>query len=444
MPEAATTIFACASGEGKSGIAVYRISGPRALPSALVLLRTEYLPPRSAAHRMLTDPTSGEPIDEAVVLYFPKPGSFTGEDVVELQVHGSPAVDRCLHTVLADLPGMRLAEPGEFTRRAFENGRLDLAQVEGLADLIQAETDSQRRLALRTMSGNTSEVVYGWRDRILRCLALVEAAVDFPEEGEDTAGYSKAIATELTEVANSIQREIAGSGAAERLRSGIEVAVIGPANTGKSMLINNIVGRELAISTPLPGTTRDIIEARLEIRGLCVTLLDTAGIRAATDIVEAAGIERTEIRARNAELRIHLSSPDVPGIPSRDRTLWIDGDIEVQNKCDLPEFKPVEDALSVSALTGEGLSALIEQIGDRLAWIENTASHVTAVLRRRKALEAAKAALDDSGRLIASDEPPEIVAERLRGSLLELERFAGSVSVDDVLDVIFAEFCLGK
>lgn len=444
MHDSTATIFARASGKGRAGVAVFRISGAAAHATLARLVGGEPPPPRHAARHTLRDPATGEAVDDALVLYFRGPHSYTGEDVVELHVHGSPAVERRLLAVLAAQPELRVAEPGEFTRRAFENGRLDLAQAEGLADLINAETESQRRLAQRALSGAVTETSRTWRERILQCLARVEAAVDFPEELTESNSFTEFVVPELTAVAELIATELRGSGAAERLRTGLEVAIIGPPNVGKSQLVNCLAGRELAISTAEPGTTRDIIEAHLEIAGLPVTVLDTAGLRDVEGTIEAAGIERAARRAELADLRVHLAAPDVPGSAKPAAELWREGDILAANKSDLGDPQPITNAMPISALTGAGVPELVAEIGHRLGWIEGAASPAAAVARRRQALERCAAELHHALTTIRESGPPEIIAEHLRQALHEIERFAGRVDVEDVLDIVFAEFCLGK
>lgn len=435
------TIFARASGQGKSGVAVYRVSGPDALEGLRLLTASSFPPPRQVARRDLRDPSSGDLIDQAMVAVFPAPHSFTGEDVVEMYTHGSLGVERRLVATLSNMPGHRLAEAGEFTRRAFEKGRLDLNQVEGLADLIEAESDAQRRLALRSLAGEATDAAVAWRGEILTALALVEAAVDFADEGEDTGSYKTGTVGPLGRVAEAIRREVAGSGATERLRGGLEVAIVGPANSGKSLLINRLAGRDMALSTPMPGTTRDIIEAHLEIGGLPVTALDTAGLRDTSDPVEGAGLERAQWRARHADLRVHVTAPDVE---TGDAMPWSEGDIAVHNKSDLGSYRPKDGAIAMSAKTGEGLDALVAAIGERLAWVGESASPVVASERRRTALGICAEEMDSALALLNEDGAAEIVAEHLRRALRELERYAGRVDAEDVLDVIFARFCLGK
>ena len=446
------TIFALSSGQGKCGVAVFRISGPNALTAIRALAGEPVPEPGTAVFRRLRDPATGEPIDDALVLRFAGPSSFTGEDTVELQAHGSPAVAKRLLETLGGLPGLRAAEAGEFTRRAWENGKLDLAQIEGLADLIEAETESQRRLALRAMRGEGTERIRDWRARIVRCLAPVEALVDFPEDiGEDAPEDSGVASTlrhdlgrELPALRDEIRAELRGSGAAERLRSGIDIAVIGPPNVGKSRLVNALVGRDIAISTPEPGTTRDVLEAHLEIAGLPVTMLDTAGLREAEGMVEALGVERAEQRAQLAELRIHVSSPDVHGPSARDHPLWMESDLEVLNKCDLGLHGSPSHALPISAKTGVGLNKLVAEIADRLSWIEGIASPTASNERKRRRLEACAAELSHAEARLGQLGEPELLAEHLRLAARELERFAGRLDAEEVLDAIFSQFCLGK
>jgi tRNA modification GTPase len=292
------TIFAEATAPGRAGIAVIR-SGPGAFVAGRVLGA------RRAVLRRLRDPGSGDLIDEAVLLAFPGPGSFTGEDVLEIQCHGSRAVVRTVLDRLGAVPGLRLAEPGEFTRRALENGRLDLAQVEGLADLVAAETEAQRRQAVAVMGGALSRLAEGWREGIVEALARVEAAIDFADEDIPETVYAEADAR-LAPVARELAEQVRGAPAAERLREGFEVALVGAPNAGKSTLLNAIAGRSVAITSEHPGTTRDVIELRVDLRGLPVTFLDLAGIRETAHPVEAEGVARARARAAGADLRLVL------------------------------------------------------------------------------------------------------------------------------------------
>ena len=300
----ADTIFALATARGRAGIAVVRVSGPGAFGAAAALagVRPE---PRRPTVRWLRQPADGRRLDEALVLGFAAPASFTGEDVVELQLHGGPAVVRSVLEALAGIDGLRQAEPGEFTRRALVNGRLDLAQVEGLGDLIAAETAAQQRLAVRMLDGALSRLGVAWGEELVRALASIEVGIDFADE-ELPAGLDAAAREGLGRVAASMDHELAGSRVAERIRDGFEVALVGPPNVGKSTLLNALAGREVALTSELAGTTRDVIEVRLDLDGLALTLLDTAGLRDPGERIEALGIERARRRAAAADLRVFL------------------------------------------------------------------------------------------------------------------------------------------
>ncbi len=323
----ADTIFALASARGRAGVSVVRVSGPAAFAACRALCGT--VPPaRTASLRNIS--WQAEDIDQALVITFAKGASFTGEDAVEFQVHGSPAVLSALLSALAAQPGLRPAEAGEFTRRALENGQLDLAQVEGLADLIEAETEAQRKHAMALMSGRLRGMTDGWRASLVRAAALLEATIDFAEED-----VPENVIPEVQQLVDSVlpalRREVEGFGAAERLRDGYEVALVGRPNAGKSTLLNALAGRDAAITSTVAGTTRDVIEVRLSIQGLPVTLLDTAGLRDTDDEVEQIGISRTLDRAENADLRVFLldSAGDIPLIAPRP------GDLVVQGKADV-------------------------------------------------------------------------------------------------------------
>jgi tRNA modification GTPase len=426
------TIYATATARGRSGLAVLRISGPLAFGAAMAL--AGQLPPlRTAGLRRLT--WDGELLDEALVLTFAKGASFTGEDVVELHVHGGPAVVGSVLRALAAQPGLRLAEPGEFTRRALENGVLDLAQVEGLADLIDAETEAQRRQAVRVLSGSVGRKVEGWRRDLIRAGALLEATIDFADE-EVPVDVSPEVLALIDGLMVDLGREAAGVAAAERIRDGFEVAIVGAPNAGKSTLLNQLSGREAAITSDIAGTTRDVIEVRMEVAGLPITFLDTAGLRETADKLEQAGIDRALSRAEAADLRLFLTDGNsVPGLqPSGE-------DLVVQGKADTISGV---SGLAVSGLTGAGVPELLARIGEILqARVGSTGALVRE--RHRLAVAAAIAALAESrAEVVRVDSRVELAAEHLRRAVTALDALIGRVDVDDLLGEIFASFCIGK
>ncbi len=427
------TIFALASARGKAGVAVVRISGPAAFQAGRVLAGT--LPePRRSALRSLNDPY-GDPLDEALVLCFAAGHSFTGEEVVEIHLHGSAATISAVLRVLGDLPGLRLADPGEFTRRALENGCLDLAQIEGLADLIDAETEAQRKQALRVLSGALGRRAESWRTQLVRAAALLEATIDFADE-DVPVDVSPEVLALVSGVANELAAEVQATRTAERIRDGFEVAIVGVPNVGKSTLLNALAGREAAITSEVAGTTRDVIEVRMDLNGLPVTVLDTAGLRDSDDKVETIGIRRAVERAEQADLRVFLieGSTLPPDIPVQN------DDLVVQAKGDL---HPGDD-VSVSGKTGAGVSDLVGRITETLAarasgaGIATRERHRTAMLRAGTALELAR------NQVTSGPDRSELAAEELRTAIRALDSLVGRVDVEDLLDEIFASFCIGK
>ncbi|MCF8509908.1 MAG: tRNA uridine-5-carboxymethylaminomethyl(34) synthesis GTPase MnmE [Rhodobacteraceae bacterium] len=424
------TIFALASARGKAGVSVIRISGDRAFAAAEKLCGT--LPePRRASLRRLT--LSGELLDEALVVVFEAGASFTGEPSVELQVHGGLAIVKAVLAALGDTAGLRPAEPGEFSRRALENGRMDLTQVEGLADLIDAETEAQRRQAVAVMSGGLRRIADGWREDLVKSLALLELTIDFSDEDvpEETSGEVLRI---CSGVLDGVRRELRASGAAERIRDGFEVAIIGAPNVGKSTLLNALAGRDAAITSEIAGTTRDVIEVRMDIAGLPVTLLDTAGLRDTNDIVERKGIERALERARIADLRIFLmdGAEELALQP-------VDGDIVVKGKADLRS----NTVGAVSGVTGAGLDRLVGEIGSVLA-SRVVGSGLAIRERHRHALRVAEQSLEAASGILSGFGPVELAAADLRRVVLALEIMIGRVGVEDLLEEIFSRFCIGK
>ena len=425
------TIFALATARGKAGVAVVRISGPRAWAAAEMLAGS--LPvPRQAGLRRLR--LAGDELDEAVVLCFAAGASFTGEEVAELHVHGAVATVAAILRALSGIEGLRLAEPGEFTRRALENGRLDLAQVEGLSDLIEAETEAQRKQALAVLSGSVGQVVEDWRARLIRAAALLEATIDFADE-EVPVDVSPEVTTLIDGVIAALRDQIARVGAAERVREGFEVAIVGRPNAGKSTLLNALAGREAAITSEIAGTTRDVIEVRMDLGGLAVTLLDTAGLRETGDVVEAIGVERALARAAQADLRIFLlDGAEVPLL------LPEPGDLVVQGKADL---HPGE-GLAVSGKTGAGLDRLVTEVTARLQ-DRAAAAGVMTRERHRVAMERAFQALESArNEVLRGSDRVELASEGLRQAARALESMVGRVDVEHLLDEIFASFCIGK
>lgn len=427
------TIFAQATARGKAGVAILRLSGPGSW-EAVAQIGAILPEPRVASLRRLHD-GKGELIDEALVLLFEEGRSFTGERVAELHLHGSHAVVSAVLSRLGEMPGLRHARPGEFTRRAFHNEVLDLTQVEGLADLIDAETQAQRRQAARVLSGAIARRAAEWRERLLRAMALVEAMIDFADEALPE-GLLQQSAEELAPVIAQIRRELGGAKASERIRDGFEVAILGPPNAGKSTLLNVLAGRDVAITSEHAGTTRDVIEVRVEIDGQAVTLLDTAGLREVDDTVERIGVDRAKERAGRADLRVFLIPPgaDMPGVEV------MPDDLVVQAKGDLTSVA----GLKVSGLTGEGVDELLRLIGSRLASRVAGAATITHA-RHVAGLRTAVTALEHAQQQIeAGHVIPELIAEDLRAAVHRLDLLVGRVDVEDVLGEIFASFCIGK
>ena len=399
------------------------------------------LPPaRLARHVRVRDPDTGEGIDDGLALWFPGPNSVTGEDVAELHLHGSRAV---LAAVIAALGrrGLRLAEPGEFTRRAFLNGKLDLTQAEAVADLASAETEAQRRQALRQLEGGLGALYRGWSERLLRLLAHLEAAIDFPDEDLPPEMEAR-VAQDSAALLGEIEAHLADDRRGERLRDGIAVAIVGPPNAGKSSLLNQLARREAAITSPIAGTTRDVIEVAIDLAGYPVVLADTAGLRDSADVIEQEGLRRALARAEAAELRLFVFDAARPE-DAAGAAQWPGPDtLLVANKIDLVgSHAPLPaGALAVSALTGTGLPLLIEKLAACIAERYDVAAPLLTRARHREALETAAAALRRS----RAADPPELRAEDLRLGWRSLGRITGRVDVGDLLDVIFRDFCLGK
>jgi len=420
----ADTIYALSSGRPPAAISVIRVSGPAAHVAGERIAGS--LPDaRTAAVRELRHPESGELLDEALVLRFDFPASSTGENIVELQCHGGRAVIDSLLAALGSMEGLREAQPGEFTRRAFENGRIDLTEAEGLADLIEAETESQRKAALMLAEGGLRKQIAVWQDRLLGLSAQAERAIDYDEEDE---GVDPALVRGCAELAAEL-RSWLGQPRVEPLKDGVRVVVAGPPNAGKSSLLNAIAGQERAIVTDLPGTTRDHIEVPLSLGGIPILLTDTAGLRPTNDMVEAIGVSRAEALVQGADILLWLGEPvEAPNHPQL---------IRLHSKADVRGEAP-EDLLAVSSVTREGIPRLLEDVTARAKAL--LPSEDALALNRRQAAHVAEAAQ-------ALDGPVDdvvIIAENLRLARVAFDRLTGRAGVEDVLDALFGRFCLGK
>jgi tRNA modification GTPase len=456
MADARSTIFALSSGRPPAAIAVVRVSGPR-VGAALEKLIGRVPEPRQATLVRVRDPATGEAIDEALVLWFPAPRSETGEDVAELQLHGGHAVIAGVLDALGRIEGCRPAEAGEFTRRAFENGRLDLTAVEGLADLIAAETEVQRRQAFRQLKGLIGDRAEAWRRALIEAQALVEARIDFSDEADVPENLVDAALHAAQQLRSEIAAALADGGRGERLRDGLVVAIAGPPNAGKSTLLNRLARREAAIVSPYPGTTRDVIEVHFDLGGYPVTLLDTAGIRDSADPVEQEGVRRARVGAASADLVLWVIDVSAAGLAvgNSNRNVSKSDTWLIQNKIDLAVDKlciscesgsdvssPV--TFPISAVTGGGMDALLAAL---TAFAQNYFSATEPALvtraRHRRALEDTVAALDRALAERASGRE-ELIVEELRAAATTLGRLTGRVDVEDILDVIFRDFCVGK
>jgi tRNA modification GTPase len=439
------TIFALSSGRPPSAIAIVRVSGSQA-GTALRALAGKMSAPRMVTRALLRD-SNDRPIDDAVVLWFPGPASATGEDVAEFHVHGGRAVLAALFAALAAFDNVRVAEAGEFTRRAFENGKLDLTEAEGLDDLIHADTDRQRRQALRQLKGLLGDKARDWRAQIIEASALIEAGIDFSDEGDVPAELIAPALVKVRALLSEIEEVLAAQAQSERLRDGLVVAIAGPPNVGKSTLMNQLVRREVAIVSPHAGTTRDIIEVQLDLDGYPVTVIDTAGIRETDDPVEQEGVRRARARAAEADLVLWLADALNEEMTRQGTApVWL-----VRNKIDLEaagqpvvlEQGPATARFRISARRGEGIPELVSAlIGFAQDYFGSSEGGLISRARQRRLLEETAASLRRSLDVIGKGE--ELAAEELRSAAHSLGRLLGRVDVEDILDVIFREFCVGK
>lgn len=435
----ADTIYALATAPGAAGVAILRVSG-RLTAHCLEELCGALPPPRVARFCRFTRPACDEVIDEGIALWFPAPNSYTGEDMAELQVHGSRAVIAALSSALASL-GCRLAEPGEFTRRAVVQGKLDLTAAEGVADLVAAETEAQRKQALRQLGGALATLAAGWRTELTRLEAHLVAAIDFADDDLPDDLLAD-IRSGMSALCGLLREQLAQSRSGERLRDGVFAAILGAPNAGKSSLLNRLAQREVAIVTPIAGTTRDVLEVPLDVGGYPLTLADTAGLREASDLVEQEGVRRARERAEQADFKvlvIDASAPDL-GVLAH----YAAGDLIVLNKSELaqPELALPAAPLRLSARTGDGLPALVDALAGRTAALAGLGS--SAGLTRARHVEVVRetlAALERGlGRTLALDQ----MAEDVRLASRTLGRLTGQVGIEDLLDVVFRDFCLGK
>ncbi|CAM9989677.1 unnamed protein product [Lampetra fluviatilis] len=494
----ASSVFALSSGGGRAGVAVLRVSGPHAAAALLRMTGARALPrPRHAALRRIVHPLSGEALDRGLVLWFPGPNSFTGEDSCEFQVHGGPAVVSAILRALGEIEGLRPAEAGDFTKRAFQNGRLELTEVEGLGDLIHAETEAQRRQALRQMEGDLGRLYSAWSDRLKQCLAHVEAYIDFSEDDNIEDGVLQRVEAEVRRLSAEVSAHLRDGRQGERLRSGLQVVIAGPTNAGKSSLLNALCQRPAAIVSPIAGTTRDVVETALDLAGYPIVLSDTAGLRPSLDPVEQEGVRRARQRLRQADIAVVVldatevarGSCDLEAtLLARAQSILDDGDfatpatpatpvtpaliplppedggqaserrecIVVLNKVDLLQRDAAEARMgerampgvcAVSCQTEEGLDEFLRLLKEKVEKMcgDPLTGHASLTqARHRTLLGGCAAALSDF--LATSGPAMDVVlgAEHLRSAMRQLGRITGRVGAEDILDVIFRDFCIGK
>ena len=454
------TIFALATAPGRSAVAIVRLSGTRCSVVAKQMTG-RCLKPRRAELATLRTPHGGDPLDQALCLFFPGPQSFTGEDILELHLHGSSAVVAAVLACLGSFEGLRPAEPGEFTRRAFENGKFDLAEVEGLADLIAARTSSQHQQALRQMEGGLSRLVAGWKDRLVTALAWLEAEIDFPDDDLEV-GLSRRVCDLVAGLLDDIGTHLDDGQRAERLRDGLHIAVVGPPNAGKSSLLNLLAQRDVAIVSDIAGTTRDVIEVHLDLAGVPVTLADTAGLRERQggDGIEDQGIARARACAQAADLILALFDcsswmpdqgpldqcldPEIRAVVEQKTVLILLNKLDASSVPSALEVAAAKerDFFPLSVATGVGVDAFLDQLNSKVT--EKAGLCGSALLTRERHRVALQEVKDSLTRALSMTPHPELAAEDLRLAVRSLGRITGRVDVDDVLDVIFHDFCLGK
>lgn len=434
------TIFALATPPGRSGVAIIRLSGS-AVPDLMPKILSQTPSPREATVVKLLHPQTKEIIDSIIAIYFQAPNSFTGEDVLELHIHGSRAVISSTLEMLGKQANLRLAEAGEFTKRAFDNNKLDLTAVEGLADLIEAETEAQRKQALRQLQGSLGLLYNGWRGRLIKMLAYLEAYLDFPDE-DIPADLNEKISKDITDLTTEMTAHIQDDKKGERLRNGVHIAIVGAPNVGKSSLLNWFAGRDVAIVSDIPGTTRDVLTVHLDLNGYPAILYDTAGLRESDDIIEKEGIVRARKTAESADLRLNILSVDTA--KAEDLTAQDPYTLLVLNKIDLKPSAPSEaipSVIPISLKTGDGLKTLLEEVTKRVeSLMPTTGAPIITRARHRQALIATIDALNRFKIAATLD----LAAEDLRLASRALGQILGQVDVEELLDIIFADFCIGK
>ncbi|MDX5595125.1 tRNA uridine-5-carboxymethylaminomethyl(34) synthesis GTPase MnmE [Pseudovibrio sp. SPO723] len=443
------TIFALSSGALPSGVAVIRLSGPQSRDALRLLIKGKFPVSRESSLRKLYHPVDGSVLDEALVLWFEGPNSFTGEDTVELHCHGGRAVVSAVLRALSEMEGLRPAEQGEYTRRAFHNGKLDLTEVEGLADLIDAETEAQRRQAQRQMSGALGELYNGWRESLIRSRAFIEAELDFADEEDVPDSVSDEVWSKVSTLKADIEAHLSDARRGERLRSGLVVVLLGPPNAGKSSLMNKLARRDVAIVTPEAGTTRDVLEVHLDLGGYPVTLIDTAGLRENAGLVEREGIKRALASAENADLILWtqgldgISEPLPEHLKDGAAKVWI-----VKTKADLAAgVDPVKGEnlpfVYSSTHSDDGMDALLAKLTAFAE--ENIGNFENPLITRERYRSHLSLCVEALDRAIAGAHLPlELRSEELRMAAEQLGRITGRIDVEDLLDVIFRDFCIGK
>uniref|UniRef100_A0A673AL26 5-taurinomethyluridine-[tRNA] synthase subunit GTPB3, mitochondrial n=1 Tax=Sphaeramia orbicularis TaxID=375764 RepID=A0A673AL26_9TELE len=467
----AQTVFALSSGYGRCGVAVIRVSGPASMTAlrSMAGLKHRLPPPRTALLRSITDPRTEEVLDRGLVLWFPGPHSFTGEDSAEFHVHGGPAVIAAVLQALGSVPGMRPAEAGEFTRRAFQAGKLGLTEVEGLGDLIHAETEAQRRQALRQMSGELGRLYQDWSRKLKRCLAHVEAFIDFSEDELIEDGVLNQVDTSVLNLQTEIERHLKDERRGERLRSGVQVVIAGATNAGKSSLLNTLCQRPAAIVSPIAGTTRDVVETALDVGGFPILLSDTAGLRDSPDLVEREGVRRARERVEQADLTLvvvdgsHLPPDDgeaavflqdhLSGVlPTQDQCLLVLNKVDLLTEetkqkleADLSRVPGLPPLCFISCHTNEGLQHFLTELHNRVKTLCGdplSGAPTLTQARHRAHLQQCVAALAQYQRYRDAD--LALAAEGVRLALTGLGRITGRVGAEEILDIIFKDFCIGK